>query len=265
MEMTMQNRPEFARRRKQLMQKIGPSGIVILTAAPAAIRNHHHEYPYRQNSDFYYLTGFNEPDAVLVLAPKHQEGEFILFNRVRDREKEIWDGYRVGQTGACTQYGADLAFPIHDLEKKLPELLEGREEIHCPLGADRAFDQIILNAVGTLRGRIRSGVQSPLAFKDIEPTLHEMRLLKSTAEISAMRRAAEITADAHKRAMQFCKPGLHELQLDAEITYEFQRQGARFHAYTPIIGSGKNTCILHYIQNDCTIQNGDLVLVDSGC
>ncbi|EKD72329.1 MAG: hypothetical protein ACD_45C00702G0001 [uncultured bacterium] len=261
----MQNRPEFARRRKQLMQKIGPSGIVILTAAPAAIRNHYHEYPYRQNSDFYYLTGFNEPDAVLVLAPKRRDGEFILFNRVRDREKEIWDGYRAGQEGACEIYGADQAFPIDDLQKKLPELLEGHQEIHYPLGINRSFDDLVLNAVNTLHGKIRSGVQSPLAFIDITPTLHEMRLIKSAAEIKLMRTAAEMTANGHIRAMQFCQPGMNEFQLEAEITYAFQQQGARYHAYTPIVGSGKNTCILHYISNNKIIQESDLVLIDAGC
>jgi len=255
---------EFAQRRKALMQQIGPDGIVVLNAAPSVARNHYHEYPYRQNSDFYYLTGFNEPEAVMVLMPKRKGGEFILFNRVRDREKEIWDGYRAGQEGARNIFSADEAFPIHALEKKLPELLEGREKIHCALGACAAFDKIILNAVNTIRGQARSGMQAPLAFIDIRPAIHEMRLMKSPAEMALMRKAAEISADGHTRAMQICQPGLYEYQLEAEITYEFQRQGARSHAYTPIIGSGANACTLHYISNDQIIKNGDLVLIDAG-
>jgi Xaa-Pro aminopeptidase len=255
---------EFAKRRKQLMQTIGPSGIIILAAAPAVARNHYHEYPYRQNSDFYYLTGFDEPDAVLVLAPKRKDGEFILFNRVRDREKEIWDGYRAGQVGACEIYGADQSFPIGELATKLPEILEGREEIHGPLGTEKAFDKMVFHAVNTLRGKIRQGVQAPLSFVDIRPTLHEMRLIKSPAEAALMRKAGEIAAKGHIRAMQFCRPGMNEFQLEAEITYEFQRHGARHHAYTPIVGSGENACILHYISNNQPIKNGSLVLIDAG-
>ena len=255
---------EFAKRRKQLMQKIGSDAVVVLAAAPAVSRNHYHEYPYRQNSDFYYLTGFQEPEAVLVLIPKRKEGEFILFNRVRDRAKEIWDGYRAGQKGACEIFGADQSFPIDELAAKLPELFEGRKEVHCPFGAERSFDDVILNAVNRVREKIRSGTQSPLAFIDIRPTLSEMRLIKSTAEIALMRKAAEISSDAHIRAMQCCQPGMYEYQLEAEITYEFQRRGARHHAYTPIVGSGANTCILHYVSNDQRIQDGDMVLIDAG-
>lgn len=256
---------EYAKRRKQLMQAIGPNSVAILTAAPAAARNHYHEYPYRQNSDFYYLTGFEEPESVLVLAPKRKGGEFILFNRVRDRAQEIWDGYRAGQEGAKKIYGADSAYPISELSHILPEILEGRDEIHYTLGLDKYYDAILLDAVNNLRGKIRSGVQSPLAFTDVRAELHEMRLIKSPAEIALMRKAAEISADAHIRAMKTCKPGMNEYQLEAEINYEFQRNGARFCAYTPIIGSGANSCILHYNNNNKTIKNGDFVLIDAGC
>ncbi len=255
---------EFARRRKELMQKIGPDGIVILSAAPSVRRNHYHEYPYRQNSDFYYLTGFKEPDAVVILAPKRKNGEFILFNRVRNREEEIWDGYRAGQEGARKIFGADEAFPIDELEEKLPELFANREKIHCVLGAAPGFDKMILRAINTVRGQVRSGVEAPTSIVDIRPTLHEMRLIKSPAEIALMRKAAEISADAHIRAMQTCKPGVYEYHLEAEMTHEFQRQGARSHAYTPIVGSGANACILHYITNEEKIKNGDMVLIDAG-
>lgn len=255
---------DFAKRRKQLAQKIGSNGIVILSASTIAIRNHYHEFPFRQNSDFYYLTGFEEPEAILVIAPKRKGGEFILFNRVRDREKEIWDGYRAGQEGARKIFGADEAFPIDQVTRVLPELLEGREEVHCILGVDAALDELILNSVNTLHGKIRQGVQAPIRFSDIRPTLHEMRLIKSPGEIALMRTAAEIAAKGHVRAMQKCRPGMFEYQLEAELTYEFQQHGARHHAYTPIVGSGANSCILHYVSNNQKIKNGDMVLIDAG-
>lgn len=256
---------EFTKRRKQLMKKIGPTGIVILSAAPEYLRNGDAHYAYRQQSDFYYLTGFEEPEAVAIIAPKHEEGEFILFNRVRDRDAEIWNGYRAGQEGAKKIFGADKAYPISELEDKLPKLLEGRTEIHYTLGLDKAFDKILLGATNKLRGKIRSGLESPLAFVDITETIHEMRLIKSPTEIAIMRKATHISVDAHIRAMQFCKPGINEYHLEAEMQHEFQSQGARFVAYTSIIGSGANTCILHYNSNNQVIKDGSLVLIDAGC
>lgn len=256
---------EYAKRRKQLMQKISPDSIVILPAAPIARRSGDSDYPYRQNSDFYYLTGFEEPEAVAILAPKRKGGEFILFNRVRDREKEIWDGYRAGQEGARKKFGANEAFPISELEERLPEILENRTEIHYAIGNDKAFDKIILSALNKIRGRIRNGIQSPIGFTDITPTLHEMRLIKSPAEIEVMRKAAKISVGAHLQAMKTCKPGMYEYQLEAELLYEFNRHGARYPAYTSIVGSGKHSCILHYISNNQPIKNGDIVLIDAGC
>jgi Xaa-Pro aminopeptidase len=255
---------EYAKRRKQLLQQIGPKGIVILTSAPTQRRNGDADHAYRQQSDFYYLTGFEEPEAVAILAPKRKKGEFILFNRVRDRAHEIWDGIRAGQEGARKTYGANEAFPITDLEKMLPDLLEGRETIHYAMGTDLKFDKIMMHTMNKLRGRIRSGQQAPVGFVDITETIHEMRLIKSPAEIALMRKAAEISAAAHIRAMEFCKPGTHEYELEAEITHEFQRNGARYPAYTSIVGGGANACILHYIANDQKIKNGDLVLIDAG-
>lgn len=256
---------EFAKRRKQLMQTIGRHSIVILSSAPSVIRNQDCEYPYRQNSDFYYLTGFEEPEAVIVLIPKHKNGEFILFNRPRDRDKEIWDGYRAGQEDACTFFGADQAFPIADFENMLPELLSGREAVHFQMGANQQFDLMIEKGIDKIRSKIRHGIQSPLTLVDISHTIHEMRLIKSSAEIALMKKAATISAKAHKRAMQFCQPGKNEYALEAEILHEFHRHGARFPAYNSIVGSGKNSCILHYINNNQTIQTGDIVLVDAGC
>jgi len=256
---------EYAKRRKELMQKIGPNGIVILPAAPESSRNGDAFYAYRQNSDFYYLTGFEEPEAVLVLAPKRKEGEFILFNRVRDRTREIWDGPRAGQEGARKDFLADQAFPISELNDMLPDLFAGRESIHYTLGVTREFDKTLLNSVNQVRAKIRSGMQSPIAFVDIGPSLHEMRLFKSAAEAAVMQKAVDITAKAHIRAMQTCKPGMHEYQLEAELMYEFQRNGARFPAYNSIVGAGRNSCILHYVNNNNQIADGDLVLIDAGC
>jgi Xaa-Pro aminopeptidase len=255
---------EYAKRRNTLMKKIGPTGIVILPSAKEVLRNGDAFYPYRQNSDFYYLTGFDEPDAVMVLAPKRKAGEYILFNRVRDRDREIWDGPRAGQEGACKHFLADQAFPIHELEKWLPELMIGRETVHYPIGLNKRFDKILFAAVNKMRAKIRAGMQSPIAFVDISPSIHEMRLFKSPAEIAMIQKAVDITAKAHIRAMEFCKPGLNESQLEAELLYEFLRNGARNAAYTSIVGAGRNTCILHYINNNQTIAKGDMVLIDAG-
>ncbi len=256
---------EYAKRRKELMQKVGPNGIVILPAAPEAPRNGDAFYAYRQNSDFYYLTGFEEPEAVLVLAPKRKEGEFILFNRVRDRAREIWDGPRAGQEGAVKDFLADESFPYSELENVLPELLAGRESIHYTLGKNRDFDKTILNCLNNVRAKIRAGAQSPTSFVDIGPSLHEMRLFKSAAEAEVMQKAVDITTKAHARAMQVCKPGMYEYQLEAELMYEFQRHGARSAAYNSIVGAGRNSCILHYVNNNHKIADGDLVLIDAGC
>jgi len=256
---------EFAKRRQQVMKKMGSTGIAILASAPLAVRNGDYVFPYRQKSDFYYLTGFEEPESVAVIVPNRKNGKFILFNRVRDREQEIWNGLRAGQEGARNLFGADEAYPINELENKLPELLEGREEIYYTIGLDQSFDHLLLAAVNKIRGRVRSGIYSPIVLKDITDTVHEMRLIKSPAEIKLMRKAAEISAAAHVRAMKACKPGVNEYQLEAEIIYEFQRNGARFPAYTSIVGSGANSCILHYNENNKVINKNSIVLIDAGC
>jgi len=256
---------EYAKRRNTLMQKIGPNGIVILPAANELLRNGDAFYPYRQNSDFYYLTGFNEPESVLVLAPKRKQGQYILFNRVRDKDKEIWDGPRAGQDGARDIFMADEAHPIPDLEKLLPDLLLSRDTIHYPMGINKKFDKILFRAINQIRSKIRSGIKSPIAFADIIPTLHEMRLFKSQAEIAVMQKAVDITAKGHIRAMETTRPGMHEYELEAELRYEFQKNGAQSPAYNSIVGSGRNTCVLHYISNDKKIEDNDLILIDAGC
>jgi len=254
----------LAKRRTTLLKKISPKALVILPSAPIAMRNSDYDYPYRQNSDFYYLTGFEEPEAIAVLAPKRKEGEFILFNRPRHPEKETWDGPRAGQAGAKKIYKADQAFSIEDFAEKLPELLLGRKEIYCLLGVNKEFDEILYAATNKIRGRARSGASFPTTLIDLGDLVHEMRLIKSPDEIKLMREAADISAEAHIRAMQACKPGLNEYELEAELSYEFQRRGARFPAYTSIVGSGANSCILHYNANNQIIKNGSLVLIDAG-
>lgn len=255
---------EYTQRRKALMQQIGQNGIVILPSGREILRNGDAFYSYRQNSDFYYLTGFDEPESVLVLAPNRKEGEYILFNRVRDRDREIWDGPRAGQEGAVKDFHADQAFPISELNNILPDLLTGRDAIHYPLGLHREFDKRLMNAVNKVRAKVRGGLQSPNAFVDIANSLHEMRLFKSADEVAVMQKAVDITQAAHIRAMQVCKPGMNEYLLEAELMYEFQRNGARFPAYNCIVGAGRNSCILHYINNNQKILDGDLVLIDAG-
>lgn len=255
---------EYEKRRKELINAIGPAGIVIIPAAEEKLRNGDAHYQFRQNSDFYYLSGFAEPEAYLVLAPKRKEGEYILFNRVRDRDREIWDGPRAGQEGACEEYLANQAFPVGEFEAALPQLLAGRENIYYPMGYSADLDLLLTNAVSNLRGKMRSGLQPPMALIDIATTLHEMRLFKSAAEIATIQKAIDITQLGHIAAMEACKPDMHEYELEAALMYQFQKHGARFPAYNPIVGAGKNACVLHYIENNCTIENNSFVLIDAG-
>jgi Xaa-Pro aminopeptidase len=246
------------------MQKIDPTGIVILPSAVEVFRNNDALYPYRQNSDFYYLTGFQEADAVLVLAPNHPAGDYVLFNRVRDPQHEIWDGPRAGQAGARKQFFANQAFPINELETRLPTLLAKRKTIYYPVGKDKKFDAMVLQVIEKIRTQTREGAEPPISFVDIMPFIHEMRLYKSSAEITLMQKAVDISAAAHIHAMKICQPNMNECELEAVLTYEFKRHGAQHPAYTSIVGAGRNTCILHYIENNKKMQAGDLVLIDAG-
>lgn len=258
------NRKEFAQRRKQLMQMMGKSAIAILPAAQVHLRNRDVEYAYRPDSDFYYLTGFPEPEAVAVLISGRRQGEYILFCRERDPLMETWNGRRAGQEGACTIYGADDAFPIDDIDDILPGLLENCERVFYNMGSQQAFDQRVMRYVNEIRGKSRTGSHAPREFVTLDHLLHEMRLFKSRSEIKAMRRAAEISAAAHRRAMQTCRPGLMEYQVEAELRYEFMRAGSIAPAYPPIVGGGANTCILHYTENNAVLNDGDLLLIDAG-
>ncbi|GAB3112883.1 Xaa-Pro aminopeptidase [Aestuariicella hydrocarbonica] len=256
---------EFARRRNKLMSMMEPNSIVILPAAQEKVRSRDTEYNFRQDSDFYYLTGFTEPESVLVLIPGREHGEFVLFCRERDREKETWNGYRAGPEGACDRFGADDAFPIDDIDDILPGLIEGRERVYYAMGKDADFDHQVMVWVNAIRAQVRTGAIPPGEFLDLDHFLHDMRLYKSAAEVRVMRRAGEISANAHARAMRLCKPGMYEYQLEAEIQHEFAFHGARFPAYNTIVGGGKNGCILHYVENSDELKDGDLVLIDAGC
>jgi Xaa-Pro aminopeptidase len=256
---------EFARRRRDLMAAMSKNSIAILTAAPEQVRSRDTYFPYRQDSNFFYLTGFPEPDAVLVLIPKRPQGQFILFCRERDRAREIWDGYRAGPEGARELYGADDAFPIADIDDILPGLLEGRDRVYYALGRNRTFDTRLLDWLDGIRARARAGAVPPDEFVDLDHLLHEMRLFKSTRELALMRKAGAISARAHCRAMRAARPGMFEFQLQAEIEHAFASEGARHPAYGSIVGGGANACVLHYVENSAPLQDGDLVLIDAGC
>ncbi len=257
-------RAEFTRRRAQLMRLMGANAIAVLPAAPVRMRNNDVEYDYRQDSDFYYLTGFPEPEAVAVLVPGRPVAQYVLFVRERHREREIWDGRRAGPAGATAQYGADDAFPIADIDEILPGLLEGRERVYYTMGLNPEFDHRVIGWVNRLRTQARSGLHAPQEFVSLNHLLHDMRLFKSRAELALMRRSGQIGAVAHLRAMRFCRPGRMEFEVMAELLHEFRRHGADT-SYPPIVGSGPNSCVLHYRANNARLNEGDLLLVDAGC
>jgi Xaa-Pro aminopeptidase len=258
------NQKDFARRRRQLMRMIGKGGIAILPAAPTRVRNRDTEYAYRQDSDFHYLTNFPEPEAVAVLMPGRPHGEFVLFCRDRDPERETWDGYRAGPEGAVRDFGADDAFPISDIDDILPGMLEHSERVYYTMGLSADFDQRLLGWVNQLRAAAKTGVTTPTEFVALDHLLHDMRLFKSRSEITVMRKAARIAAAAHVRAMQACKPGKWEYEIEAEFLHEFRRHNATT-SYQPIVGGGANGCILHYVENKDQLKEGELLLIDAGC
>jgi Xaa-Pro aminopeptidase len=259
------DRGEFARRRKRLMARMGENAIAILPAAPHLLRNRDAEYPYRQESNFYYLTGFGEPEAVAVLIPDRPQGEYLLFCRPRDAAMERWHGRRAGLEGAVNEYGAHEAFAMSEIDEILPGLMENRRRVYYAMGYQSEFDQKVMAWLNTLRRRARAGIHAPGEFVALDHLLHEMRLYKSKAELKVMRRAATITAEAHRRAMQCCRPGMMEYQIEAEILHTFTHHGARSPAYNSIVGSGANGCILHYVENSARLRSGDLLLIDAGC
>lgn len=257
------NTKEFTKRRKRLCQIMGPNSIAIIPTAASAVRNRDVEYPYRPDSDFYYLTGFDEPDAVAVLIPKRGHGEYILFCREKDPVMETWNGRIHGLEGARENFGADDAFPIGDIDEILPGLLENCERVFYAMGCNLGFDQRVIGWVNQLRVKARAGVHSPGEFVALDHVLHDMRLYKSREELSVMRKAAKISVQAHIRAMQTCRPGMMEYQVEAELLHHFHANACTT-AYGSIVGGGENACILHYTQNNQKLNDGDLLLIDAG-
>ena len=253
----------YAARRQRLAALMG-EGVALIATAPERLRNRDSHYPYRFDSYFFYLTGFLEPDAVLVLvagsAPKA-----LLFCRNRDPERETWDGFRYGPELARERYGFDEAQPIGELDPAMAKLLEDQPALYYPVGAEADWDARVMRWLNIVRGRSRAGVAAPERLQDVRVLLDDMRLVKDEHELATMRRAARIAAAAHRRAMQAARPGRMEYEIEAELLHEFRRNGAQFPAYSPIVAAGANACVLHYVANDARLADGDLLLIDAGC
>lgn len=257
----------FATRREKLiahMQALG-GGVAIIPTAPETMRNADADYPYRHDSYFYYLSGFTEPESVLILVAGHAASQSILFCREKNLEREIWDGYRHGPEAAREKFGFDAAYPIDALDSEMPRLLANAPAVFYALGRDARLDRQVRKWLGEVRMQGRAGIAAPAQAYDVRMVLDEMRLFKDAGEIAVMRRAAQISAAAHARAMRTARPGQREYQLEAELLHEFRRNGSQFPAYTSIVATGPNACVLHYRAGDAVLQDGDLVLIDAGC
>ncbi|CCI00856.1 aminopeptidase P N-terminal domain-containing protein [Microcystis aeruginosa] len=258
------DRREFQQRRQQVMEKIG-NGTAIFRSAPMVVMHNDVEYTYRQDSDFFYLTGFNEPEAVAVLAPHHPEHQFILFVQPKDPEKETWTGYLHGVEGAKEIFAADEAYSIEELEEKLPQYLEKADRIYYHLGRDKTFNTDVLKHWQKLIATFPRRGTGPTALEDTNFILHPLRLLKTENELDNIRKATAISAQAHNRAREFTKVGHYEYQIQAEIEHTFRLEGGMGPAYPSIVASGANACILHYINNNRQVQENELLLIDAGC
>ncbi|AVR94911.1 Xaa-Pro aminopeptidase [Pseudoduganella armeniaca] len=257
----------YAARRARLLAQLEPGSVAVLATSPEVARNADSDYPYRHDSAFYYLTGFTEPEAVLVLVAARgaRAAQAILFCREKNPEREIWDGLRYGPAAAREAFGFDAAFPVDALDAQMATLLADVPAIYCKLARDERLDAQLRRWLDSVRRQGRSGIQAPPALRDVNPLLDEMRVVKDAFEQAIMLRAGEISGAAHVRAMRAARPGVFEYELEAELLYEFRRNGAQFPAYTPIVASGANSCILHYNSNDRRIGDGELVLIDAGC
>ena len=253
----------FRQRRQQLLHRMG-AGVAVIPTAPEAIRNRDSHYPYRFDSYFYYLTGFAEPESVLILIAGAQP-KSVLFCRDKDLEREIWDGFRYGPEGAREFFGVDEAYSISRLDELAPQLLANQPRLFYALGADTAWDGRVSGWLNQLRAQVRSGVSAPPDVADVRALLDDMRLIKAPEEIDTMRRAASISAAAHRRAMRATRPGAMEYEIEAELLHEFRRHGAQSPAYHSIVAGGANACVLHYVFNNARLQDGDLLLIDAGC
>jgi len=248
-------------RRRRLARDMG-EGVALVPTAPERVRNRDTHFPYRFDSHFYYLTGFAEPEAALVLTA---QGKSILFCRERSEEREIWEGFRHGPQAARERFAFDEAYPIAALDEKMVELLENQPALHYPVGADGEWDARALRWLNAVRAKGRAGVMAPERIQDVRGVVDNMRLVKDAQELTVMRRAARIAAAAHRRAMQTARPGRNEYEVEAELLYEFRRNGAQFPAYSPIVAGGPNACVLHYVFNDAPLRDGELLLIDAGC
>jgi Xaa-Pro aminopeptidase len=253
----------YRARRQRLAQQM-QGGVAVLATARELVRNRDAHYPYRFDSYFYYLTGFPEPDAVLVLTAGAQSKN-MLFCRDKDLEREIWDGFRYGPQGARETFGFDETYSIKELDGMMPKLLADQPAIFCDVGDSAAWDARLIQWLNAVRMQARTGISAPGEIRDVRKILDDMRLIKDTAELATMRRAAQISCEAHRRAMQATKPGMAEYQIEAELLHTFRRHGAQSPAYTPIVAGGANACVLHYVANDQPLRGGDLLLIDAGC
>lgn len=254
---------EYVNRRSTLMDKVGDNAIIIIPSGDLKVRNRDADFAFRQDSDFLYLTGFNEPNAIAILVPGREDSEYILFCREKDPKTELWTGRMAGLEGAVNDFAAEDAFPIEDIDEIIPGLMENRSRVIYSVGNNSVFDAQVISWVSSLRIKSRNGIQAPHEFVCLDVYLHEMRLFKSVAEQSLMRGAAKVSIAAHEQAMKVCKAGLMEYEIDAEYLYTFRRYGME-PAYTSIVGGGENSCILHYIDNNCALVDGDLLLIDAG-
>ena len=253
-----------SRRRTELVNQIGADDIVIIPTSSVKSRNSDVEYQFRPDSDFYYLTGFNEPEAVAVICPGRPQGEYVIFCRERDELREMWDGRRAGLEGAVEYFGADDAFPIEDIGEILPGMMEEREKVYTTVGRYPDFDALILSWLNKIKRDVRIGKHAPYELVDLNHLLHEQRLIKRKDEIAIMRKAGKISAAGHKRAMQVCKPDMFEYQVQADMECEFRKAGSSYNAYPSIVAGGENACILHYTENNHALKDGDLLLIDAG-
>jgi Xaa-Pro aminopeptidase len=261
--MTSEDLATFIERRRRFVEAIG-DGLAVVPAASETVRNNDVGHPFRQHSDFYFLTGFDEPDAVAVFNPAHAKERFVLFVRPHDREMEIWTGHRAGVEGAVASYGADVAYPIDQLDARLREYAIERPTLYYRLG-NAGFDGRVIRLVSELRAARTRGFAPPVRIEDPGPLVHDLRLRRSPAELARQRRACQISRDAHAEAMRYARAGLHEYQVQAAVEFVFRSQGSPRDAYPSIVASGPNACILHYVENQRRMEDGDLLLIDAGC
>jgi len=261
------NPKPYSARRARLLKRLKDAGggIAVIPTAPEAARNRDTHYPYRHDSYAYYLSGFTEPEAVIVLMAGKKQGKAILFCRAKHEEREIWDGFRHGPKAARATFDFDEAYPVEEFDARLPGLMAGAPNLFYSMGFDAPFDDRVVKALNSVRNMVRLGLNAPDAIRDARSMIDAMRLVKDKHEIATMRRAGEISTEAHKRAMRTAKPGAFEYEVEAELLHEFRRQGSEYPAYTSIVAAGANACVLHYISNNQKMQDGDLLLIDAGC